>query len=115
MLLAIYLLLEQHEPSLQIVGQSGGVIQRAGVQPESFWLVAPGFVDGPLEEPFAKSLADKFGHQAELDQLNLIRLAAIQLGEASGRGVDVQDVNSSRGSPMMAASASSDIFRRLSQ
>jgi len=51
------LLLELREAGLQIVGPGGGVIQRAGVQPESFRLVAPGLVDGPLQEPLAKSLA----------------------------------------------------------
>ena len=81
------LLFELHEPRLQVVGQGGCVIQSAGVQPESFRIVAPSFVDGPLQEPFAKPLSDELGHQAELHQLNLMRLAAIQLGEPSGRAI----------------------------
>ena len=47
------LLLEHRQSGLQIVGQCGRMIQRAGVQPESTWLVAPGFVDGPLQKPLA--------------------------------------------------------------
>ncbi len=68
------------------------MIQRAGVQPESFRRVTPGFVDGPLQEPSAKPLADEVGHQPGLHQLDFIRLPAIQLGKAGGRTIDVQDV-----------------------
>ena len=85
--------MKQYESRLQIQGQGGGVIQSAGVQPESFRPVAPGFVDGPLQEPFAKPLPDEIGHEAELDQCNLIGLTTIQLGETSGRPINVQHVH----------------------
>src|SRR4051794_3688575 len=62
------------------------------MQPESSRRVAPGFVDGPSQEPSTQPLADEVGHQAELDQLDLVRLAAIELGEAGGRAIDMQDV-----------------------
>src|SRR4051812_44678797 len=62
------------------------------MQPEWLRPVGPGLVDGPLQEPSAKPLTDEIGHQAELGQLDLIRLAAIQLGKSSRRAIDVQDV-----------------------
>src|SRR5262249_48151860 len=86
------LLLEQDESRLEVARQGGGMIKSAGVQPESLRLVAPGPVDGPLQEPAAKTLADILRHQAELDHLDLIRSAAVQLGEAGGRALDVQDM-----------------------
>ena len=83
-------LLEQCKPRLFVIGQSGGVIQSAGVQPESSrnsrlcrWSIA-----GTI----AKPLADEVTHQAELDQLNLVRLAAVQFGKASRCAIDVQDM-----------------------
>src|SRR5262249_55595521 len=60
------LLLEQLEPALEVVGQGGGMIQSAGVQPESLRFVAPRLVDGPLQEPFPQPLADEIRRQTEL-------------------------------------------------
>src|SRR6516165_5321739 len=85
-------LLIQHESGLPIVRQGVGMIQGAGVQPEPLWPVAPGFVDAPLQEPFPEALADEFTDQPELGQLDLIRLASVQLGKPSGPAIDVQDV-----------------------
>ena len=68
------------------------MVERAGVQPESFRLIAPDLVDGPLQKPGAESLADKFGHQPELHQFDFVALATVQLGESGRRAVDMQDV-----------------------
>jgi hypothetical protein len=50
-------LFQQHESGLPVHGQRGGMIQRAGVQPEAFRPVAPCGVDRPLQEPPAEPLA----------------------------------------------------------
>src|SRR5262245_12842832 len=54
--------------------------------------LAPGPADGPLQEPAAKTLADILRHQAELDRLDLIQSAAVQLGEAGRGALDAQDM-----------------------
>src|SRR5207249_6600153 len=77
--------LEQAESRLQVIGQGRRMIERASVQPEALGIVAPGLVDGPLKEVFPKSLTDEAGHEAELDQLDVLVLAAIQLRETGRR------------------------------
>ena len=68
------------------------MIQRASVQPKPLRLVTPHLVNRPLQKPPSQSPADESRHQAELDQLDLIPLATIQLGKARRRSIDVQDV-----------------------
>src|SRR5947209_14290485 len=90
---ADHLFLVQIETSVAVIGQRGGMIQRAGMQPEPAGLVAPGLVHRPLEEPFAQTLPDEFGHQTELGQFDLAGDPPVQFGKARRRAVDVQNVN----------------------
>jgi hypothetical protein len=57
------------------------MIQRASVKPEAARLIAPHFVDGPLQKRISQPLFDEFGHQTELKQLNFLGLAAVQLSK----------------------------------
>ena len=68
---------ELHKSGLLVCGQSGGMVQRAGMQPKTSRPVAPHFVDGPLKEPLSQPLPNEVRHQAELHQLNFGRLATI--------------------------------------
>jgi hypothetical protein len=45
-----------------------------------------------MQEPFFEPLSYEFGPQAELGQLNLMRLATIQLGHTGGHAIDVQNL-----------------------
>ncbi len=85
-------LFEEREACLQIVGQRGGMVERASVQPEAARLVAPGLVNGPLQEPFSETLADELARQPELDEFNLARLPTIEFCEAGRSSSDVQHV-----------------------
>ena len=55
------------------------MIQSAGVEPKPPRLVAPHFINGPLQEPLSQPLSDEVGHQAELHQFNFVRLALLKL------------------------------------
>src|SRR5881392_2877764 len=80
------------ESRFQVVWQCCWMVKRASVQPEPLRLVAPRFVDDPLQEPLAQALTDEFARQTELHQLNVGRLPAIQFGEPCGHAVNVQHV-----------------------
>src|SRR5579871_2748496 len=63
------------------------------MQPEAPGLVAPRFVDGPLEEIAPQASANELRHEAKLHQFNLAVNSAVQFGKASGDAVSHQDVN----------------------
>jgi hypothetical protein len=69
------------------------MIQRAGMKPESLGLIAPGFVDCPLQKILAEALTDELRHQAKLDQFDFVVVAPVQLGKARRRAFDMQDVD----------------------
>jgi hypothetical protein len=52
------------------------------MEPEPPGPVAPGFVDGPLQELPAQALVDELRHQAELDEFDVVRVAPVQLGKS---------------------------------
>jgi hypothetical protein len=73
--------------------QGRWVVQRASVQPDSARRPAPADIDDLLEKPRAQAPADELGHQAELNDLDLSRLAAIQFRESSRCPGHVEDMD----------------------
>lgn len=90
---ADFFFVELYETSLFIRGHCGRMVQSARVKPEAFWIASPHVVDSPLEKPCSQSLADVVRHQTELHQFNLIGSTTVELGKASRRSIDVQDMH----------------------
>src|SRR2546425_679092 len=81
------------EARFQVIRQGSRMVQGACVQPEAFGRVTPCSSDGPLEKISAQTLANEFGHQAELDQFNFAFDPSIQLGKAGRDAIRHQNVN----------------------
>ena len=83
------LFLELYESGLLVGRHGSGMIQRAGLQPEPVRLVAPRFLDGPLQEPPSQPSPDEVGHQTELNQLHLLGLPDLPLCKLLRRTLQV--------------------------
>src|SRR5262249_54342663 len=87
------LFLVNGESHLQVEWQSGRMVLRVRVEPQTFGIVTPCFVDSPLEEILAQSLTDELSHQAEKRNLDVILDTPIQLDKASRDAINEQNVN----------------------
>ena len=65
------------------------MVKCASMQPESLGLITPSLVNGPLQKPFAQSLANKLAYQTKLHQLDFVRLATIEFCKTRGHSIDM--------------------------
>ena len=62
------------EAGLLIGGQRGGMVQRAGVEPQPVDLARPGDVHYGIEKVGAEAAADVVAYQAEIGEVQLLRM-----------------------------------------
>src|SRR5579875_4016279 len=69
------------------------MIEIAGMHPKALGSMAPGRIDGPIQQIGAEALADEIGDQPEIGELDLGIPAAIEFRIAGGRAGDIEYVD----------------------
>src|SRR5260221_7315894 len=93
----VHLLFVRPKAALAVVWQSRGIIERAGVQPDSVRLERPGRLHRPRQQVLAQPAAEELGKQAEVRDLERAVGVALQLEVARGRSLHAQQPERNRG------------------